>query len=50
MNIKENKGFFNKAFIIALPIIIQNFIGSSLNIVDTIMIGKLGELEIAAVG
>ena len=50
MNIKENKEFFKKAFIIALPIIIQNFIGSSLNIVDTIMIGKLGELEIAAVG
>lgn len=35
---------------IALPIIIQNLVTSSLNMADTIMIGKLGEVEIAAVG
>ncbi|MGL5150615.1 MAG: MATE family efflux transporter [Clostridium sp.] len=44
------KSFYKKVFIIALPIIIQNLITSSLNIVDTMMIGKLGENEIAAVG
>lgn len=44
------KSFYKKVFIIALPIIIQNLITSSLNIVDTMMIGKLGEKEIAAVG
>lgn len=48
--LKKDKEFYKKVVIIALPIIIQNFIGSSLNIVDTVMIGKLGEKEIAAVG
>lgn len=45
-----DKSFYKKVAIIALPIVIQNFITSSLNIVDTMMIGKLGESEIAAVG
>ena len=45
-----DKRFYKKVAIIALPIVIQNFITSSLNIVDTMMIGKLGENEIAAVG
>ncbi|NLW56510.1 MAG: MATE family efflux transporter [Firmicutes bacterium] len=35
---------------IAFPIIIQNFISSFLNMIDTVMVGKLGETEIAAVG
>ena len=47
---KMDKSFYKKVGIIALPIVIQNFITSSLNIVDTMMIGKLGENEIAAVG
>lgn len=47
---ERNKEFYRKVFVIALPIVIQNLITSSLNIVDTIMIGSLGEREIAAVG
>lgn len=35
---------------IAVPIIVQNFLSSSLNMVDNLMIGKLGEESIAAVG
>jgi putative MATE family efflux protein len=35
---------------IALPIMIQNLVTASLNMADTIMVGKLGEVEIAAVG
>lgn len=35
---------------ISIPIIIQNLIGSSLNMIDTLMIGQVGENEIAAVG
>lgn len=42
--------FFKTLFFIALPIVIQNFIASSLNMVDTIMIGRVGETEIASVG
>lgn len=48
--IEKDKKFYRKVFVIALPIVIQNLITSSLNIVDTIMIGSLGEREIAAVG
>lgn len=35
---------------IALPIALQNFIMSSLNMVGTVMIGQLGETMVAAVG
>ena len=45
-----DKIFFKSLITIALPIVIQNFIASSLNMVDTVMIGKVGESEIAAVG
>lgn len=44
------KAFYKKLLIIALPIILQNLIASSLNFLDTFMIGKLGEVELAAVG
>lgn len=46
----SGKDFYSQLLVIALPIIIQNFISSSLNMVDTVMIGRLGETEIAAVG
>ncbi|AKL94744.1 Na+ driven multidrug efflux pump [Clostridium aceticum] len=42
--------FYKTLLAIALPIALQNLISSSLNLVDTIMIGKVGEIEIAAVG
>lgn len=42
--------FFRKMLKLALPIMIQNFISSFLNMIDTVMVGKLGETEIAAVG
>jgi len=46
----SGKDFYSQLLVIAIPIIIQNFISSSLNMVDTVMIGRLGETEIAAVG
>ena len=45
-----DKNFNKSLLMIALPITFQNLIGSSLNMVDTLMIGKVGENEIAAVG
>lgn len=42
--------FFKTLFVIALPIIAQNFLQSFVNILDTIMVGQLGSTEIAAVG
>ncbi len=46
----NDKHFFKTMLSIALPITLQNFISSSLNMVDTVMVGELGEIQIAAVG
>lgn len=46
----KNKEFYSAMLAIALPIAMQNLISSSLNMVDTLMIGRIGETEIAAVG
>lgn len=45
-----NKDFFNRILIVALPATLQYLLNSSRNLVDTIMIGKLGVEEVAAVG
>lgn len=42
--------FYKVLLTIAVPIIVQNFLSSSLNLVDNLMIGSLGEAAIAAVG
>lgn len=47
---KKLSPFYGALFGIALPIIIQNFISSSLNLIDTAMLGQLGETTVAAVG
>lgn len=50
MKIFNDRKFYSNLFKIALPIMLQYLIVSSLNMVDTLMIGKVGEKEIAAVG
>lgn len=47
---KKHKEFIPKLITIASPIILQNFLTSTLNFVDVFMIGRLGEEEVAAVG
>ncbi len=44
------QGFYRRMLSIAFPVMLQNFITSFLNMIDTVMVGKLGETEIAAVG
>ncbi len=46
----EHRQFYKTLLQLAIPITIQNTISSSLNLVDTVMIGQLGEVEVAAVG
>ena len=46
----ENKRFYKRLLILTLPIVIQNLITTSLNMLDTLMIGNLGEVQLAAVG
>lgn len=42
--------FLRKALLIAIPIALQNMLNTITNLVDTMMIGKLGASSIAAVG
>lgn len=49
-NISKDKGFYKRLVLITVPIIIQNLITSSLNMIDTLMIGKIGEIELASIG
>lgn len=46
----ENKPLFKTLAKVALPIALQSLIASSLNLVDALMVGSLGEVELAAVG
>ncbi len=46
----KDKSFFREIFSIALPISFQQLINASLNMIDVLMIGQLGETSIAAVG
>ncbi|MDF2891895.1 MAG: family efflux transporter [Clostridia bacterium] len=46
----KDKSFYNKMIAISIPIMLQNLISSVLNMVDTVMVGALGEAQLAAVG
>ncbi|SKC46052.1 MATE family efflux transporter [Maledivibacter halophilus] len=46
----KNSSFYNTLLKIAFPIMIQYFITSSINLMDSFMIGKLGEESVAALG
>jgi putative MATE family efflux protein len=46
----NDKHFYKSLFTIAIPIMLQNLISALVNMLDTVMIGRLGTVEIAAVG
>lgn len=46
----EKRQFYRDLVRIALPIALQNLIVSGVNMLDTIMVGRLGATELAAVG
>ena len=46
----ENKTFFKLLLSLCIPIIIQQLISTSVNIIDTVMISSLGEISIASIG
>ena len=50
MTVKIDKHFYKTLFFVALPITLQNLTQSFVNMLDTIMVGQLGSIEIAAVG
>lgn len=46
----ETRSLYRTLARVALPIALQSLIASSLNLVDSLMVGSLGEAELAAVG
>ncbi|GHV70055.1 MATE family efflux transporter [Spirochaetia bacterium] len=46
----NDRVFYKNLFIISFPIMLQNLVNSLVNMLDTVMIGQLGTVEIAAVG
>ena len=44
------QGFYKTLFSIAIPIILQNLLQTFVNMMDTVMVGRLGAVPIAAVG
>jgi len=47
---KNNQSFTRTMLSIAIPVTLQNLLFSSFTLVDTLMIGRLGDLPLAAVG
>lgn len=45
-----DRKFFKIFFKLAIPVTIQYFVSASLNLIDNIMVGQLGAVELAAVG
>ena len=50
LNTFDNKRLMKQVGLIAGPIALQSLIASSLNLIDNLMIGGLGELALNAVG
>ena len=48
--LKEEKVLLQRLAIVAIPVMIQNLVQSGVGFLDTLMIGQLGETEVAAVG
>lgn len=46
----KDKNFLAKTMSITIPIALQNLLNNALNMIDTLMIGQLGETAVAAVG
>ncbi|NLG96999.1 MAG: MATE family efflux transporter [Chloroflexi bacterium] len=46
----KDKAYYSSLLKIGLPIIAQNFVSSSLNLIDVAMLGQLGETVVASVG
>ena len=44
-----NRAFYKMFFVVAIPIILQNFITNLVNMIDNVMVGSLGTEEVSAV-
>ena len=46
----ENKKFYKTLITLCIPIIIQNLLSNLINMIDTVMVGGLGEVSVASIG
>ena len=46
----NDRQFYRGLFALAIPIMLQNLVNTLVNMLDTIMVGRLGTVEIAALG
>jgi len=46
----DRTSFYRKMMRVGIPVVVQNLIGIGLNVIDTLMIGRVGVDELAAVG
>ena len=46
----SDKTFYRKVLAVCLPIMLQQLLSTAMYMVDTIMIGGLGDIELAGVG
>ena len=49
LKLKENKEFYKLILAIAVPFMLQQLITSSVNLLDNLMVGQLGDANIAGV-
>ena len=45
-NLLKQKGFYRHVLVIAIPMMLQSLITSSVNLVDNLMVGMLGDAAI----
>lgn len=50
IGIFKDRNFIKKTVAIAVPVTLQNLLSNMLNLIDTLLIGKLGETSVASVG
>ena len=48
-NIIGDRAFYSRMFVIVIPIIIQNTITNVVSLLDNVMVGAIGTLEMSAV-
>ena len=44
----RDRGFYRNVLLILIPIVLQSIINQGVNMMDTVMVGKLGEASILA--
>lgn len=50
INVFKDKVFLRNLIVLIIPIILQGLLNSSINLIDSFMVGRLGEVAITAVG